>query len=78
MVIHADNSLSEAREQMVVAGVGRLPVVDRADSRKIVGIVTRGDLLGAYRRHVEENSSRKQHLKWGSFSDKCRNAEKSG
>ncbi|MGE0039604.1 MAG: chloride channel protein [Vicinamibacterales bacterium] len=46
-VVAADHwSLREAADEMVRAGVGRLPVVDRADA--LIGILTRSDLLRAH------------------------------
>ena len=39
---------------MVREGVGRLPVVSREDPRKVVGMLTRSDLLSAHRRRLEE------------------------
>ncbi len=48
VVIYDDSSLREAADQMVREKVGRLPVVQRSDTRKVVGIITRSDLLGAH------------------------------
>jgi CBS domain-containing protein len=36
-------------------GIGRLPVVSRTDSSKVVGILTRSDLLSAHARRLTEN-----------------------
>jgi len=33
---------------------GRLPVVDRDDPRRLVGIITRSDALSAYRQQLHE------------------------
>ncbi len=49
VVVSAQSSLREAADQMVRAGVGRLPVVSEANARRLVGIATRSDLLGAHR-----------------------------
>jgi chloride channel protein, CIC family len=51
-VIYADNSLREAADQMVRENVGRLPVVTREDPRRVIGIVTRSDLLRAHERRL--------------------------
>jgi CBS domain-containing protein len=48
VTIGEHSSLREAADAMLHAGVGRLPVVDRAGV--LVGILTRSDLLSAYRR----------------------------
>jgi CBS domain-containing protein len=51
-VIYFDNSLREAADQMVRENVGRLPVVERAHPRRVVGIITRSDLLRAHERRL--------------------------
>lgn len=43
--IHEKDSISDAAELMDSKGVNRLPVVD--DNGKLLGIVTRGDIIGA-------------------------------
>jgi len=58
-VAYEDSSLREAADLMVEEGVGRLPVVPRETPGRVVGIITRSDLLGAHRRRLE-NSRRKE------------------
>jgi len=53
-VAYEDSTLREAADHMVREGVGRLPVVSREDPRKVVGMLTRSDLLSAHRRRLEE------------------------
>jgi H+/Cl- antiporter ClcA/CBS domain-containing protein len=53
-VIFDDASLREAADQMVNQGVGRLPVLARAEPTRLVGIVTRSDLVSAHRRRLDE------------------------
>ena len=53
-VAFEDNTLREAADHMVREGIGRLPVVSRAQPRKVVGMLTRSDLLSAHRRRLEE------------------------
>ncbi len=52
--IFDDSTLREAIDHMVVEGVGRLPVVTRADPRRPVEILTRSDVLAAQRRRTDE------------------------
>jgi H+/Cl- antiporter ClcA/CBS domain-containing protein len=40
-----DETCREAAERMATCGVGRLPVVSSSDARKVIGILTRSDLL---------------------------------
>ena len=47
-VIYPDESLSMAMEKMGSGGVDALAVVSRADSRRILGVITLPDILGAY------------------------------
>lgn len=43
-----DETMGEALTRMSVRGFGRLPVVDRGDRRKILGIIRREDIIKAY------------------------------
>jgi H+/Cl- antiporter ClcA len=47
-IVFADNTLREAADHMVRERVGRLPVVDREAPRRVIGIVSRSDLLAAH------------------------------
>ncbi len=48
VIVFTDSTLRQALDQMLAAGVGRLIVVERAQPRLAVGILTRSDLLGAH------------------------------
>jgi H+/Cl- antiporter ClcA len=54
IVVYVDCSLKEAVDHMVNHDVGRLPVVSRDSQVRIMGIITRSDILSAYRRRLEE------------------------
>ncbi|MDB4949140.1 MAG: Cl-channel voltage-gated family protein [Gemmatimonadetes bacterium] len=62
-VVYPDNSLREAADHMVREGVGRLPVVDRADPSRLVGIVTRSDLLAAHATRLEAAHRRQRPVR---------------
>ncbi len=47
-VVFPDNTLRQAADHMVRERVGRLPVVDRDAPRRVIGIVSRSDLLAAH------------------------------
>ncbi|MEP6991993.1 MAG: chloride channel protein [bacterium] len=47
-VVYGDSTLRDAADLMVTQGVGRLPVVERANPRRVVGILSRSDLLAAH------------------------------
>jgi CIC family chloride channel protein len=53
-VIFGDMSLREAADHMVRENVGRLPVVAREEPRRVIGFVTRSDLLSAHGRRLRE------------------------
>jgi chloride channel protein, CIC family len=48
VVVFEDSTLRDAADQMVVNEVGRLPVVRRDETLKVVGIISRSDLLTAH------------------------------
>lgn len=62
IAVFEDSSLREAADLMAVEKVGRLAVVDRHDTRALVGIVTRSDILAAHAARIEEASRTEQHL----------------
>ena len=53
-VVFEDSTPREAADHMVREDVGRLPVVKREEPWKVVGILTRSDLLSAHRRRLED------------------------
>ena len=56
VVIFDDSSLRDAADHMARERVGRLPVVSRESPRKIIGIVTRSDLVDAHARRLAEHN----------------------
>jgi H+/Cl- antiporter ClcA/CBS domain-containing protein len=52
-VVFEDNTLREAADHMVHEGVGRLPVVSREEPRRVVGIISRSDLLAAHQHRLD-------------------------
>jgi H+/Cl- antiporter ClcA/CBS domain-containing protein len=62
IVAFEDESLREAADRMVLADVGRLPVVSRNAPRVLVGILTRSDLLAAHGVRIDASSRRERHL----------------
>ncbi len=53
--IYDDCSARQAAEHMVNHGIGRLPVVKRSGPPRVVGMLTRSDILSCYRHGIEEN-----------------------
>jgi CIC family chloride channel protein len=52
-IVYADSTLRDAADHMVNHDIGRLPVLDRATG-KLLGMITRSDLLSAHRRRLQE------------------------
>jgi len=46
--VHADQPLDLALNRMGANGLEVLPVVSRANVRKLEGVITLGDVLGSY------------------------------
>jgi CIC family chloride channel protein len=62
VVVFDDSTLREAADHMVREGVGRLPVVSREGPRKVIGIVTRSDLLAAHGPRLGQIEREKAHF----------------
>ncbi|MFA6230117.1 MAG: chloride channel protein [Rhodanobacter sp.] len=62
LVVEESHSLREAADHMVEADVGRLVVVSAEDSGRVIGIITRGDLLAAHARRLREAHHLTRHL----------------
>jgi H+/Cl- antiporter ClcA/CBS domain-containing protein len=58
-------SCRSAAERMAAAGVGRLVVVSDEDPHKVVGIVTRSDLLKPRARAFQEEAVRRRYIELG-------------
>jgi CBS domain-containing protein len=55
LVVSETHSAREAADHMVAADVGRLIVVADDESSRMVGIVTRGDLLSVHTQRLRES-----------------------
>ena len=60
VVVFEDSTLRDAADQMVLERVGRLPVVQRDATRRLVGIVSRSDLLAAHAPRLEAAHRRRR------------------
>ncbi len=52
LVAHPDESIGDALHRMAVRDVGRMPVVDRKNPKKLLGAVRRNDIARAYQRGI--------------------------
>lgn len=55
VIAYPDEMVHEAIEKMLRYNIGRIPVVERHDHRKLVGLLTRNSILEARRTMSEEN-----------------------
>jgi CBS domain-containing protein len=62
ITIFPEESCRRAAELMAQAGVGRLPVVSPEDRGKVIGMITRSDLLRPRARQVDEEMRRERLL----------------
>lgn len=64
LVVGEDHSLREAADHMVEADVGRLVVVDERQPTRVLGIITRGDLLAAHAHRLRSARAAGRHLRF--------------
>jgi CBS domain-containing protein len=62
LVVREDHTLREAADHMVESQVGRLVVVGMQAPHRMVGIITRGDLLAAHAKRLKEAREASRHL----------------
>jgi H+/Cl- antiporter ClcA len=62
-IVYSDGTLREAADHMVNHDIGRLPVVNR-ETRKVVGMITRSDVLSAHRRRLRDSAEAKATLRF--------------
>jgi len=58
IVAYPDQSLYEALLKLGAKDVGRIPVVDRNDRTRLLGVLRRHDIIRAYRKKLEESVRR--------------------
>jgi CBS domain-containing protein len=62
-VVFEDSTLREAADHMINEDIGRLPVVSREDPRKVIGILTRSDLLKAHRKRLDDTHKAQRQIR---------------
>ncbi len=65
IAVREDHSLREAADHMVEAEVGRLVVLAREAPHRMIGILTRGDLLASHARRLREAHQTSRHIELG-------------
>ncbi|MEO6906968.1 MAG: chloride channel protein, partial [Abditibacteriaceae bacterium] len=62
-VVYEDTSLRLASDHMVMEGVGRLPVVQRDNPGKMIGILSRSDILSMHDKRLRETYQKKRNIR---------------
>ena len=57
IVAYPDDSAHEALNRLLQRDIGRLPVVSHDDPRKILGYLSRGNIISAHLKHLSEETS---------------------
>jgi H+/Cl- antiporter ClcA/CBS domain-containing protein len=64
-VVFEDSSLREAVDHMVRERVGRLPVVTRDDPSRVIGMITRSDVIAAHAPRLDAERPREPKYRFG-------------
>jgi CIC family chloride channel protein len=70
--VYDDCTARQAATHMVNHNIGRLPVVTRSQPTRLIGIVTRSDILSAYRRRIDEHEAQRPDIRVPRLTDKVR------
>jgi CIC family chloride channel protein len=70
--VYDDCTARQAADHMVNHNIGRLPVVLRRDPTRLSGIVTRSDILSAYRDRIEQDQAQRPVLRVSQLSKRLR------
>jgi H+/Cl- antiporter ClcA/CBS domain-containing protein len=62
-VVFDDSSLRDVADHMASENVGRLPVVARDDPDRVIGIVTRSDVIAVHARRLDRERLREPHYR---------------
>jgi CBS domain-containing protein len=60
VVTYTDELVSEAAAKLLNFNIGRMPVVDRADEKQVVGYVNRSSILAARQRRLQDEHVREE------------------
>jgi H+/Cl- antiporter ClcA len=76
IVVFDDCTVREAVDHMLNHDVGRLPVIRRAPLGGLVGMVTRGDVLGVYRKQLADGVRERPNLRLWRKGDRAAHSGK--
>jgi CIC family chloride channel protein len=70
--VYDDSTVRQAADHMVNHNIGRLPVVRRDEPTRLIGIVTRSDILSAYRGRIKQDETQRPAIRVSRLSKKIR------
>lgn len=70
--VYDDCTVRQAADHMVNHNIGRLPVILRNEPTRLIGIVTRSDILSAYRRRIKQDETQRPAIRVSRLSKKLR------
>jgi CBS domain-containing protein len=70
VAINEDHSMREVADMMALYRVSRIPVVDKLDSYKVIGLVSRNDVLKARRNYLEQKKLYHKYINFSSLRGK--------
>jgi len=70
VVIFEDNTMRDAVDLMALYKLTRIPVVAREDKYKIIGLVSREDIMKARRKNIEYENLYKKYIKFSNIKKK--------
>ncbi len=70
VVIFEENTLREAADMIAYYKVSRIPVVSRENNYKIIGLISREDIMKARRKNIEQEKLYKKYIKFSSLGRK--------
>lgn len=65
--VYDDCTVRQAADHLVNHGIGRLPVVNRTGPPRVIGMITRSDILSCYRHRIGEDRPEPPSLRFPSF-----------
>jgi chloride channel protein, CIC family len=75
--VYEDTSVRQAAEHMANHHIGRLPVMSRANPPRLVGILTRSDIVNAFRRTGEQHRVAAPTIRFGEVAGRWRRGSRS-
>ena len=70
--VYDDCTVRQAADHMVNHNIGRLPVILRNEPTRLIGIVTRSDILSAYRRRIKQDETQRPAIRVSRLPKKIR------